>query len=104
MSKPSVSCEGCGACCLHMSTPPFVDAEDLARVPKPLLDSVYRYLDERDKAGISDHHPCIWLDVETRRCRHHECRPNVCRDFDIGEEDCLAARKRVLLTIEGESQ
>ncbi len=33
--------------------------------------------------------PCFWLDPETRLCKHHEHRPNVCRDFDIGSKGCL---------------
>jgi Fe-S-cluster containining protein len=32
--------------------------------------------------------PCIWLDLETRRCKHHEHRPRVCRDFKTGSTAC----------------
>lgn len=98
------NCDNCGACCLHMSTPPFVDTEDLARVPKEALAAVYRWLDERDAIGQSDDAPCIWFDFDTRKCKHHDWRPNVCRDFDVGGEDCEAARKRVVLTVGGEPQ
>ncbi len=37
--------------------------------------------------------PCIWLDTETRLCSHHEHRPNVCRDFDTGCQQCLDWRR-----------
>ena len=37
--------------------------------------------------------PCVWLDMDTRRCRHHEYRPNVCRDFETGSSGCLDWRK-----------
>lgn len=32
--------------------------------------------------------PCFWLDMNTRRCKHHEHRPRVCRDFEIGSRGC----------------
>ena len=37
--------------------------------------------------------PCIWLDRESRLCRHHEYRPNVCRDFSVGSQGCLDWRE-----------
>jgi Fe-S-cluster containining protein len=38
--------------------------------------------------------PCIWLDGETRRCRHYEYRPRACREFAVGGTDCRDARRR----------
>lgn len=32
--------------------------------------------------------PCFWLDLETRQCKHHQYRPQVCRDFDAGSSEC----------------
>jgi Fe-S-cluster containining protein len=37
--------------------------------------------------------PCIWLDMETRMCKHHTHRPDVCRDFETGSKACLDWRK-----------
>lgn len=37
--------------------------------------------------------PCIWLDLETRLCKHHTVRPNVCRDFETGNRACLDWRQ-----------
>ena len=37
--------------------------------------------------------PCIWLDMETRMCKHHTVRPNVCRDFETGSPECLEWRR-----------
>lgn len=37
--------------------------------------------------------PCIWLDMETRMCKHHTVRPNVCRDFETGSRECLDWRR-----------
>ena len=36
--------------------------------------------------------PCTWLDLETRMCKHHQHRPNVCRDFETGNPECLQWR------------
>ena len=36
---------------------------------------------------------CCWYDAENRVCRHHEHRPNVCRDFRVGSDDCVAWRE-----------
>ena len=32
--------------------------------------------------------PCIWLDMETRKCIHHEHRPKICRDFKADSPGC----------------
>jgi Fe-S-cluster containining protein len=36
--------------------------------------------------------PCTWLDLETRQCKNHLYRPNVCRDFETGNPECLQWR------------
>lgn len=36
--------------------------------------------------------PCIWLDMQTRRCRNHEHRPRICRDFATGSPECYEWR------------
>lgn len=36
---------------------------------------------------------CIALDRETLLCRIYDRRPTVCRDFEVGADDCLAERK-----------
>lgn len=38
---------------------------------------------------------CIALDRETMLCRIYDLRPTVCREFEVGAEDCLAERKRL---------
>jgi len=33
--------------------------------------------------------PCLWLDPVTRKCRHYEHRPSICRDaLERGDEGC----------------
>jgi Fe-S-cluster containining protein len=98
------SCDGCGACCMVVTRPPFYrvfdeegeEAWERLRRERPdimaafLADSKAR----KERGGPYYGTPCIWFDEETRRCRHYEYRPLACREFPIGEEDCLDARRR----------
>ena len=35
---------------------------------------------------------CIWFDPDTKGCSHYEHRPMICREFEVGGEDCLRIR------------
>ena len=95
---PILSCDGCGACCMNVGHPMFhrsvtrdgeLDAL-WAAVPDELKAEVNAYM-----ASLEDHdmgQPCIWLDLETRQCKHYEYRPQQCRDFELGNEHCLRLR------------
>lgn len=37
--------------------------------------------------------PCLWYDLDAKRCKHHEHRPDVCREFDVGGPECKATRQ-----------
>lgn len=61
---------------------------------KPLLQHMEQWIQpDYDGTLESFDGPCIWLDMETRMCKHHQHRPNVCRDFETGCGDCLQWRK-----------
>ena len=116
---PLLDCHGCGVCCLHMGYPAFnlsnqqlekvalgeklsateieelgpAASADLTRweqMPEELradlLETILAYTPpakgELDQA-------CIWLHPDTRLCMHHKSRPQVCRDFEIGCQQCL---------------
>jgi Fe-S-cluster containining protein len=106
-----LSCEGCGACCIHMGHPTFAgnppkdktklsspetwhslrkDHRRHQHLPDPLKGELDKYLDSLD--GEDYGLPCVWLDVNTKRCRHYEYRPMVCRQFKLGGEDCVRIR------------
>lgn len=99
---PTVSdCEGCGVCCLHMGYPAFIEAtsdrpaeEHWRAMPESLRSELLAYIVTYPPVpdGQLDG-PCVWFDEDQRRCRHHEHRPRVCRDFQIGGDDCLAWRE-----------
>jgi len=38
---------------------------------------------------------CAALDRNTMRCRIYERRPIVCRDYRMGESDCIGERSRL---------
>lgn len=95
---PTVTgCDGCGVCCLHMGYPTYIGMSGEtpaerhwlsmpADLKAELLAQVAIY--PAPPSGQLDG-PCVWLDLETRRCRHHEHRPQVCRDFELGSQGCL---------------
>lgn len=81
-------CEGCGDCCLWAGRPPFLECDnDLARLPRPLQVEVHHTPQQ-----WHGKRPCIWLDTETRRCRHYEHRPIICREFEAGGPGCRSVR------------
>jgi Fe-S-cluster containining protein len=98
------SCDGCGACCLVVTSPPFYHVfhefgeqawEQLQRDRPDLLAEIIADNEaRRTNGGPFYGTPCLWFDPETRRCRHYEYRPLACREFERGGDDCLDARRR----------
>lgn len=105
----AASCENCGACCMHMRSPPSVvmwendqpvlrtsngidsDKDDydwLMAAPEEARQIKLARMD----SDAPDECPCCWLDLETKRCRFYEFRPGICRDFELGSPECLAHR------------
>ena len=98
------SCDGCGACCQVVTSPPFYrvfdesgeDAWERLKRERPdlltelLADSRAR----RAQGGPFYGTPCLWYDPQTRRCRHYDLRPHACRAFERGSPDCHDARRR----------
>jgi len=81
------SCQGCGACCYGLRVD--VDDADLTKYGTPEATTVVdpddgrRYL----KQVAEDHGRCVNLDPETKTCTIYEHRPQVCRDFNRGDEE-----------------
>lgn len=106
----SVSCNGCGACCMQMRSPPSVvfwengqpvlvasngiesDPDDYAWLMAAPEEA--RRIDlEGIDSDRPEECPCSWLDLATMRCRFYEFRPGICRDFEVGSPECLAHRE-----------
>lgn len=94
--KPT--CDGCGACCLGMGVPPFgewqgdvgedSDDPEFDALPEPLKQEIIAAMEVEGWAFK----PCLWFDMETRRCKHYELRPVICVVFEPGNPICLADR------------
>lgn len=109
MELPVVTnCEGCGVCCTSMRTPPhmvFYVNEEYEPIGEDCQDDYNRLMAAPEEArqvrlakmmgDAPDESPCSWLDPETKQCRWYEFRPDICRDFDVGGESCLSARKEL---------
>jgi len=103
------SCDHCGACCQSLPAPPYkvvvtpdgrlepsargvpADVERLLAAPAEALE-----IREARLLSGQNHGPCCWLDPATRACRFYEFRPEICRVFERGSEDCLAVRAYLL--------
>jgi Fe-S-cluster containining protein len=98
------SCDGCGACCLVVTLPPFrhefaASGEEVwerLKWDRPDLFQalIGEYQARKTNVAPSYGTPCLWLDQETRRCRRYEHRPRACREFALGAQDCRDARRR----------
>lgn len=96
-----VDCYGCGACCIHMGYPAYLhdlesqpDEPHWTALPSELKEQLLLYITDYEppREGELDG-PCVWFDLDTRRCKHHEHRPQVCRDFKVGSQGCLDWRE-----------
>ena len=93
-------CNGCGVCCFHMGYPSYVTGSETqpaephwVSLPEDLRVELEEYVAtyQPPKDGELDG-VCFWLDPKTRLCKHHEYRPNVCRDFPVGGSGCRGWR------------
>ena len=93
MNLPIIdNCDDCGACCQHVGHPMwFRDEQEWIDLPAEMKGEHIRYL--ASIAGSDDYgEPCYWLDEATKKCKHHDLRPAVCKDFEIGGDDCRRIR------------
>lgn len=84
ITLPVLDClDNCGACCMKLwrGRPPFMEDEQIPDIQ--IIETV------QDS-------PCCWFDLETKRCRHYEQRPKICRDFVVGSDNCLTCRTQNL--------
>lgn len=94
-------CDGCGACC--KTFPIYVAETDARREPRirdegrklPLWlatpDWTYQLF------PLPFHETCCFLDGDNR-CTIYPTRPELCRGFEAGSEQCQEARRRCGLT------
>ena len=91
-------CDGCGACC--RTFPIFASAADARREPRIVAEG--RALAEHLATDhwhyqlypLPFHVTCCFLDGDAR-CTIYPTRPDVCRAFPAGGEQCQTARARL---------
>ena len=84
-----ITCDNCGVCCTSVGCPPFID-EEVNRLPNQLQQQV---IELGYKSQASNKSACYWFDTSTKKCMHHEHRPQICRDFEMGGAICIMQRK-----------
>lgn len=98
MADQPVTCEGCGACCMHMAVPPYDEEERellAANLPEVYADLLAVEATRQVQLRVSGEEciPCGFFDMVTRKCRHHEYSPDICARFEVGGEFCLSIRR-----------
>ena len=110
------NCDGCGACCQHMGTPPLYVVFFAENPPEWWVkmweeaEPYFRDLPGEARRELADYYagvvrgevtdrtggrePCLWYEAATRKCRWHAWRPTICRDFEVGGVDCRRWRRR----------
>ncbi|QDT07700.1 Flagellin N-methylase [Rubripirellula lacrimiformis] len=80
---------------MHMGYPPYLRGENggpvepyWTQMPADLKSQWLAYVESYSVPEGELDGPCVWLDLESRRCKHHEARPSVCRDFRVGSKGC----------------
>ena len=85
----NITCNNCGVCCSTVGSPPFID-EEVRSLPADLQNLVlnlgYSSLEAIQK-------PCYWWDLSTKKCKHHDHRPQICKDFETGGLVCIKQRE-----------
>ena len=89
---PTIRCDACEACCCKLEV--ILMGDDDIPVNFTVEDRwggwVMRRLDDLW---------CAALDRNTMRCRIYERRPIVCRDYRMGESDCIVERSGRLVQL-----
>lgn len=119
--KMADPCSGCGTCCTKIGMPPFLvsnpllpadppygsvagwscehtftrDMDIFASMPPDLLREHADLV--LGMTGDPTGQPCIWLDPETKACRHYEHRPTSCRVWPVLGHGCLAAKRGAIV-------
>jgi Fe-S-cluster containining protein len=95
------NCNDCGACRREQAALPVslvgehVRMKSVTPLPEDLKAELLAAVERFQRDGWpADGTPCIWYDPETKRCRHYEHRPTLCRDaIQPGDRTCLRWRR-----------
>ena len=90
-------CDLCGACC--RTFPIFASAADALREPRIAAEGKELAVHLQTPSWKLQLYPLPFLDActfldETQHCTIYDTRPEVCRRFAAGSEQCQEARQR----------
>ncbi len=87
-ATPAVTCSTCAACCCQLEVMLITDTG----VPERFIET-----DEwgGDVMARLDDGWCAALDRDSMLCSIYENRPLICREFEMGEADCLEERRGI---------
>ncbi|MGB4031198.1 MAG: YkgJ family cysteine cluster protein [Tenuifilaceae bacterium] len=95
------NCDGCGACCMEMRTPPFYPSPEDARwaaLPAEMQQAICHHA-LSPLSEVPDASPCLWFDDERNQCRHYDLRPDICREFERGSASCHMWRHNTFVSL-----
>jgi Fe-S-cluster containining protein len=102
---PPTTCDNCGVCCFGIGSPVVLYASQShytnshpfrpADLPQELIDEINFHFSGLSR-GQEPQDCCLWFDPVTRLCKHHQYRPQVCRDYEIASRECLRERKKAV--------
>lgn len=91
-APPEVSCDNCEACCCRLKVMLITDTG----VPE-------RFIESDDWGALSmrqlDDGWCAALDRNSMRCSIYQQRPLICREFELGAEECLSERAEIIVRV-----
>ena len=90
-AKEKVSCSTCKALCCRLEIR-LIEEDDFNNVPEHLTEktaSLYTAM-KRSRDGF-----CIAVDRGTMLCTIYNQRPSLCREYEVGDYDCLIERKKL---------
>lgn len=89
--KEPITCSSCKALCCRLEVRLIDDADEL--IPVELTEQVegLYYAMKRAEDGW-----CVALNRETMLCTIYEQRPFLCREYEVGDYDCVDERGKYL--------
>lgn len=89
LAASKITCANCQACCCRLEVMLISDTG----VPECYIDT--DPWGGKVMARLDDGW-CAALDRETLMCTIYDNRPSICREFKMGEDECIAERKEHL--------
>lgn len=87
---PGISCSTCEACCCRLEV--MLMGDDDVPPEMTVQDRWGGWVMQRLDDGW-----CAALNRISMKCAIYDCRPGVCRDYQVGAGECIGERSRLLV-------